>query len=359
MTTIAAVGDIMPGGLLSGTNNEFVSAEVMSLLAQADVRVGTLETAVGDLPTFNSEKMTRSADVIYVKDNDLKRLIDLNIDVVSLANNHFFDLGPDGAAHAIELLDELGIRHCGAGRNLEEASRPVVIERDGKTFAFVAFCDWRDETVGWCPFATETEMGANPMYDDYVIEQIQKNKQLYDYVIVMPHWGKEHTFVTTRHVYRLAKKMRKAGADMIFGGHTHRIQPVICSKKHVVAYSMGNFLFPDRLLTKPRSTYYPDEHVDVSRLPVTDCYPYVEEATLKMWKPLARIGMVVMTSIESKTVRTKVYYVKNENNRLIVFALPHKVKTAMQWQTICLKFMPYSIYEYAFSSTKKMIKKLI
>ena len=45
--TISAVGDIMPGGMLSGINEGFVSNEILKILNSADIRVGTLETAIG------------------------------------------------------------------------------------------------------------------------------------------------------------------------------------------------------------------------------------------------------------------------------------------------------------------------
>lgn len=360
MTTIIAVGDIMPGGLLNGTDAEFVSAEVKAMLDEADLRVGTLETAIGNTPSFYSEKMSRRADVIYAMDADLKRLVELGVNIVSLANNHFFDLGPEGAVHTIQLLDDLGIQHCGAGRNLEEASKPVVFEHNGKSFAFIAFCDWREETVGWCPFATETEPGVNPMYDDYVVEQIANYKRQYDYVAVIPHWGKEHTFITTRHVYRLAKKMLDAGADMIFGGHTHRIQPVVQRGDSVIAYSMGNFFFPDRLIVKPRSTYYPEEPIAVQNLPITDGYPFVERTTLKIWKPLARIGEMVTVKISDGGMSSKTDYVKLDDKiKLDVFILPVSVRLIMGWQKLWLKYMPYSAYEFFMWKSRRLIKKII
>ncbi|MBR5081428.1 MAG: CapA family protein [Bacteroidales bacterium] len=355
---IAAVGDIMPGGVWSGREGQFVSDEILEELQKADIRVGTLETAIGDAPNFYDEKMSRSADVIYAKDDDLKRMKALDINVVSLANNHFFDLSPENAVHTIALLDSLGIRHCGAGSNLEEASKPVVYEKDGKTIAFLAFCDWRNETVGWCPFATEDKPGVNPMYDDYVVGEITKYKRLYDYVAVIPHWGKEHTFVTTNHVYQLANKMLKAGADMIFGGHTHRVQPVVKKRNAVVAYSMGNFFFPDRLITKPRSTYYPDETIDVDRLPVTYQYPFVEETTLKIWKPLARIGEVVLVEIEGKKIRKHVEYVQlKKDNTLVSSSLPLFGKVVLGWQKMWLNYLPYPLMENMFSKTKRFLKK--
>ncbi len=360
MTTIIAVGDIMPGGLLNGTDAEFVSAEVKSMLNGADLRVGTLETAIGNTPSFYSEKMLRRADVIYAMDADLKRLVELGVNIVSLANNHFFDLGPEGAVHAIQLLDDLGIQHCGAGRNLEEAGKPVVFEHDGKSFAFIAFCDWREETVGWCPFATETEPGVNPMYDDYVVEQILKYKRQYDYVAVIPHWGKEHTFVTTRHVYRLAEKMLDAGADMIFGGHTHRIQPVVRRRNSVTAYSMGNFFFPDRLIIKPRSTYYPEGPIDLQDMPVTDRYPFVEQTTLKIWKPLARIGEMVSVKLNNGLMAVKTDNVRiDDNNMLDTYTLPVHIRLIMGWQKMWLHSLPYSSYEFVLEKVRKTLKKLI
>ena len=304
MIRIASVGDIMPGGILAGTDEGWVSSDVLSVLNKADIRVGTLETAIGNEPSFYDEKMKRLADVIYAKDHDLIKLKKLGIDMVSLANNHFFDLGSEGALHAIDLLDQMGIKHVGAGINIQAASAPAIFNVEGETVAILAFCDWRDETVGWCPFATTDKMGVNPMYDDYVVEEIKKYKAQNDYVVVMPHWGKEHTWITTPHVFRLARKMIKAGADLILGSHPHHVQPVVNYKGASVAFSMGNFMFPDRLITKPRSTYYPEEPIDISLLPVTEGYPYVEEVTYKKWKPMANVGMIVKSELYNSRARS-------------------------------------------------------
>lgn len=343
MIQIAAVGDIMPGGILAGVDSDYISNETRDLLNNADVRVGTLETAIGNNPTFYSEKMNRLADVIYAKDHDLQKLKHLSIDIVSLANNHFFDLGPEGAEHTIQLLDELGIKHIGAGKNIEEASKPVVEIIDGEKVAFLAFCDWRNETVGWCPFATESSPGVNPMYDDYVVGEIKKYKRQYTYVVVMPHWGLEHTWITTNHVYSIAKKMVKAGADLILGSHPHRVQPVVNYKYASVAFSMGNFLFPDRLIVKPRSTYYPESSIDTSSLPKTDAYPYVDQMTYKIWKPLARVGMIVISKIEQGKIRS-IYNLTIENeNGLISLYENQKIHKILKKREFLLHRSPYNI----------------
>lgn len=341
MIKIVAVGDIMPGGILAGINANYVSQDVLDCLQNADIRVGTLETAIGNVPNFNEEKMKRLGDVIYAKDEDLNKLKQLSFDIVSLANNHYYDLGLDGARHTIQLLDELGIQHIGAGNNIQEASAPVVKVIHDKKVAFLAFCD--KERMGWCPWATETTPGINPMYDDYVVSEIKKYKKQNDYVVVMPHWGREHTWVTSARVYKMAKKMIKAGADLIIGSHPHRVQPVVNYKKASVAYSMGNFLFPDRLIVKPRSTYYPEEPIDLTTLPVTDAYPYVECVTYKKWKPLARVGMIVHSELEiDKTTSSYKLTLEKEDGVVSLFN-DQRINTLLKKRQRMLKYSPYPI----------------
>lgn len=341
MIKIAGVGDIMPGGILAGVNVGYVSQDVLDFLQDADIRVGTLETAIGNEPNFNEEKMKRLGDVIYARDEDLNKLKQLSFDIVSLANNHFFDLGLDGARHTIKLLDELGIKHIGAGNNIEEAGAPVVKVVHDKKIAFLAFCD--KERMGWCPWATKTEPGINPMYEDYVVSEIKKYKKQNDYIVVMPHWGREHTWVTTPRVYKMAKKMMKAGADLIIGSHPHRVQSVVNYKNASIAYSMGNFLFPDRLIVKPRSTYYPEEPIDFSTLPVTDGYPYVERITYKKWKPLARVGMIVHSELDGPKSRSSYQLTIEKEDGVISFYDEKRIDSILKKRERLLKYSPYPV----------------
>lgn len=303
---IVAVGDIMPGGILHGSDRSFVSNDVINILKEGDVRVGTLECAIGNEPTFCSEKLERYGDLIYAKDDDLCRLSELNINVVSLANNHFFDLGVEGAEHTITMLDSIGILHCGAGMNSVEAAAPAVVDIMGRKIAFFGFCDTHSY-MGWVPFANNDEPGVNPLEETRVIDTINKAKKNYDYVVIIPHWGREHTYNVTDWVESLSRKMLNAGADLILGSHPHRVQPVSNIKQKSVAYSMGNFLFPERLIAPPlRSTYYPGvgEKIDYTQLPTTDRYPAVTEITYKKWRHLAQIGMIVTSVISKNRVKS-------------------------------------------------------
>ena len=360
MIKIIGVGDIMPGGLLHGSKSPFISDKVMAYLALGDIRVGTLECAIGNSPDFIEEKMNKYGDVIYAPDEDLKRLKEMNINLVSLANNHFFDLKASGAFHTIEMLDAMGIAHCGAGVNLQAAQQPVVYNINGKNVAFLAFCDYH-KYMGYIPIATETTPGVNPMYDDYTLEQIVSAKQKYDYVVVIPHWGKEHRFEPLVWCYEMANKMLKAGADLILGGHTHRVQSVVNKKGKSIVYSMGNFCFPSRLIAPPlRATYYPNEPLSIKDLPITDRYPVVDTVTYKVWKPLAKYGMVVCASVDGNNTHTDYFLTYLDDDNFIDFTNQKdnkEVTKNLNKYHFVLKHLPYPLYIRVRNKVNSIIHK--
>ena len=363
MIEIIGVGDIMPGGVLSGIEQGYCSDDVLEMLRGGDIRVGTLETAVGNAPTFSEEKMSRKKDVIYTLDNDLHKLKQLNIDVVSLANNHFFDLGDEGAFHAIEKLDELGIKHVGAGHKIDEASSPVVLNVDGQSIAILAFCESKEELIGWCPIAGKDKPGVNPLDEEYTIAEIAKYKQQYDYVVVLPHWGKEGQTMPTNHQYRLAQKMWDAGADLILGSHTHCVQPAYRKKGKAVVFSMGNFFFPDRLIVPPRSTYYPEEPLDMDTLPITDRYPVVTEITLKKWQKKARYGALVSCCIDGDKTIVKNHFVHlTGRNELQLWKDKYPFQGEINVASMALRsscFPQLYLVQELKNNTKKIVKTIL
>lgn len=352
MIRIIGVGDIMPGGLLNDKEGICANEDILNVLLQGDVRCGTLECALGNEPTYDEAKVAKKendiyGNVIYAKDADIRRLKELHIDIVSLANNHFFDLGEAGALHTIELLDREGILHCGAGRNLKEAGAPVIVEIKGKKVAFLGFCDTEYKHVYMCTYATENSPGINPMKEGYVESEIKRNTQLYDYVVVLAHWGTENTFKPNISIDKMARKMLMAGACLVLGSHPHRVQPVINTKRGSIIYSMGNFLFPERLIAPPKVTYYFDEPIDYSTLPITDKYPIVDCVTLKTLPYLARVGMIVTTKIENHSTKSEyIFSYLNEKNciELLDEAKAKKIQSSILGLTTALKWNKYKTY---------------
>ena len=366
MINIIAVGDIMPGGLLCDNNQPCIDNAVLNVLLKGDIRCGTLECALGNAPTYDEAKVADRGNVIYAKDSSIKRLKEIHVDVVSLANNHFYDLGIAGAEHTIDLLDSEGILHCGAGKNLEEAGKPVVIEINEKKVAFLAFCDTDYNNVFYCTYATENSPGVNPMREDYVAEEIKHYSALYDYVVVMAHWGAENTYKPTVQTDRMARLMLDSGACLVLGSHPHRVQPVINTKKGSIVYSMGNFLFPERLIAPPKVTYYPNKPIDYSTLPVTDAYPVVEQVTLKTLPYLARVGMIVSSTITESSVQSNfilsyldennsVTLLEKEKGKIILDSLS-SISRALSWNKYRLFLSFINCKKAFFSRLRKIIK---
>lgn len=349
---ILFVGDIMPGGVLPYKEN-FISQELLQLLSSYDLRVGTLECAMGDNLPFDEDKMNGKMNIIYSPAAEIKRVVEMGFDVVSLANNHSYDLGAEGLESTISLLDQKGIKHCGAGRNLEEASKPAVVEINGKTIAFLACCQYGSVYIGHLKKATVTESGINPLDIDRCVSDIKHYKQLYDYVFVMPHWGIEYQFLPTPQCLQWAKAMVEAGADGIFASHTHQVQPLIRYKGKPIAFSMGNFLFPDYYMEPPRPIWYPEKGFDDSKIERKRFYPNkISEPCIQVWRHLSRIGMMVECFISSDSIKASVEFVycAEETNLIDHYNTPGAIKARMEWMGIVTKLPLYNIYYALYHS---------
>ena len=60
------------------------------------------------------------------------------IDMVGVANNHALDYGWEALEDTMVILDQHGIAHSGAGKNIAEARKPAISEKGGMTVGFLA-----------------------------------------------------------------------------------------------------------------------------------------------------------------------------------------------------------------------------
>lgn len=314
---IAFVGDIVPGGVLTGKSKDYISDDLISYFKNFDLRVGTLEAPFGNNYSFDSYKIdSKVYDIVYSQDKDFEKIKHLNMNVVSLANNHIFDLGVKGFQNTVEKLEECNINFCGAGINIDEASKPAVIELNKKKIAFFAYC----KPYGWSShlrIAGESTPGINPLIESKVIEDVKRYRKQYDLIYLLFHWGNEHTYYPSNNDIKLAKSIIDKGADGIIGSHSHRVQPCVKYKGKYIFFSLGNFLFPDRYINSPRVTYYPLAEDDVSKYPVSDDFSKVKEPTLKVWKEESRYGAIASHQVDLEnmlhTANYKYTYLDNRN----------------------------------------------
>ena len=291
--TILFCGDIMPGGVLP-YQSQFVSQHVIDLLQSVDFRVGTLECALGDNIPFDHRKMNmeRGKNIVYAREQDLVRLKTLNINLVTLANNHVFDLGAEGLTNTIRLLEENSILYCGAGNNLEEASKPRIVSIDNKSFAFIGCC-FKGLPPTTVEAASQEDPGIFQTDSQGICGLIKKIRHSVDFVVILPHWGVEYSYLPPQECYVLARQMIDAGADAIIGSHTHIINPRMTYVGKPTYFSLGNFLFPDFCLQVPRPIDYPSSRYEVYSLPIVYNYPKsITQPVRVVWKRSSRIGVV-------------------------------------------------------------------
>ena len=113
---------------------------------------------------------------------------DCEMDVLSLGNNHILDFGEEGLLETIRTLEDNSIAHLGAGRNVDEARKPLIQEIKGVRTAFLSFCE-TEFNIG-----SETEAGCAPIEIHEVSVAIKKakEKERADLVVVLLHCGSEH-----------------------------------------------------------------------------------------------------------------------------------------------------------------------
>ena len=322
MISLFFCGDIMPGGVLP-YQDKYITQELLDYMHDFDFRIGTLEAAIGTNLPYDSVKMAGRQNVVYARNEDFFRIIEMGFDVVSLANNHVWDLGEDGLRNTIRLLQENGIQYCGAGMDIEEASKPAVIEKNGLKTAIFAYCMYGNKYLGYVELAGNNKAGINPLIMDRVVSDIQEAKRSFDRVIVMPHWGREYRYSPLPECVTMAKQMIDAGSDAVLGSHTHQVQPLIHYRGKPICFSMGNFLFPDFYMFPPRPIWYPDSIDNDQIIKEVVGYPFpIEEPIRQVWNPVSRYGSVVSLVLEERHLSANLRFVHSSSDNVETLAKP-------------------------------------
>ncbi|MCA1031504.1 CapA family protein [Bacillus timonensis] len=224
---------------------EFVKAEV----EKADYAVVNLETAVTD--TANQKDTTQ----LYNFKSDpiaLEGLVNAGFDMVSLANNHALDYQLAGFLDTIRHVENYGLEYIGAGQNEQEAYGAKRVTIKGKELKFMGFSRFMPSTT-W--YAGVNKPGIASAYqEEKVIEAIKRESSEGDLLFVYIHWGVEKNNQPEHWQRDYARRMIEAGADAIIGAHPHVLQGFEYINGKPVAYSLGNFLFPDYVKGKTAET---------------------------------------------------------------------------------------------------------
>ncbi|MBB5788294.1 CapA family protein [Jiangella mangrovi] len=246
--TLAFAGDVHFEGALRARLEDPATAlaPIATQLGAADLTVVNLETSVGTSGTPEPGKRF----TFQAPPSALTALHTAGVDVVTMANNHAMDFGPDGltdtlaatAAARPENLDVVGV-----GANLTEAFAPALRNVRGTTVAVIGANvpddPGADPTAHWAA-RSSTPGVATALDPAPLLAAVTQARATADVVVVYLHWGVQGESCPSPSQTALASAL--AGqADIVVGSHAHLVQGagLAPTTDTYVAYGLGNFVW--------------------------------------------------------------------------------------------------------------------
>ncbi len=240
--TVALAGDVLLGGriaeVIDAHGRDYPWEGVRSLLLSASLTIVNLECPVSG----RGEPETDKQWTFRARPEDVKGLRDAGVDVVNLANNHILDYGPEALADTLTYLQELGVETVGAGPDLAAAMKPVIADLGGLRVGIIGLSQIYPRG-SWA--AGRGHPGIAITHNEaHVRRAVTSLQEEVDVVIISVHWGEEKAHYPSDYQIRYGRMLVDAGADLVVGHHPHVLQGFEVYRGALIAYSLGNFIFP-------------------------------------------------------------------------------------------------------------------
>lgn len=211
-----------------------LSPDLLKVFEEADLKIVNLEAPV----TNSFSKIMKTGPNHKSEYNSTSKVLGaLNVDVVTLANNHILDYDQQGVSDTLDFCKKHNILSVGAGMSIQDASKTLYIHGSDGCLAIVNFTE-NEWTI-----ATDDRAGANPMCTIDNTRQIREAKEKADFVLVVVHGGNEYNPYPSPRMVKQYRFYVESGADMVVGHHTHCIGGYEKYLDAPIFYSLGNFLF--------------------------------------------------------------------------------------------------------------------
>jgi poly-gamma-glutamate synthesis protein (capsule biosynthesis protein) len=237
---LAFGGDVHFEGVLKAklaANASRVLAPIQPLLAAADLAVVNLETAVtnGGAPAVKKF-------VFSTPPSAFAALRGGGVDVASMANNHGMDFGESGLRDSLAAARRYRFPVIGIGLDGKQAYRPFRRTINGQRIAVIGATQVLDDELITAWTAGPNKPGlASAKEVPRLLREVRAARRTSDTVVVFLHWGVELEQCPTADQRMLAKQLVAAGADVVVGGHAHRLQGAGRMGNALVGYGLGNF----------------------------------------------------------------------------------------------------------------------
>lgn len=232
--TITIAGDFATTyrGLNAIERGDAFSEEIMALLKCSNFSIVNLESPVAEGECKPIEKIGPNLRTNRIAIEYLKKS---GVDVVTLANNHFFDYGEEGVRQTVESLIDNDIQYVGGGRTEEEKRKVLYLEDDENRVAVLNYCE--------AEFSVRNGGGSNHIDPICVYHDIQEAKSKASFILVITHGGHEGYNLPSPRMQKLYRFFIDSGANIVVNHHQHCYSGFEEYHGGHVFYGLGNFFF--------------------------------------------------------------------------------------------------------------------
>lgn len=240
-------GDICPIGLnepyFIGGDAGSVFNDLLPEFENADLSIANLEC-----PLINKKNpIEKAGPVLGVSSDSINGLKNASIDILNLGNNHIMDHGSEGLFNTLTLCSKAGIKTVGAGENLQEARKILIVKIGGVSIGILSLAEHEFS------IATKNLCGANPLDLADFVRNMKSNSPLIDYLIVLVHGGNEHYPYPSPRLKDTCRFMIEMGAKAVVVQHTHCPGCFEEYQGSHIVYGQGNLIFD---LPGQKSSFY-------------------------------------------------------------------------------------------------------
>jgi poly-gamma-glutamate capsule biosynthesis protein CapA/YwtB (metallophosphatase superfamily) len=210
-----------------------------------DARIVNLETSI----TRSDEFAPGKAVHYRMAPANIGCLAAARPDACALANNHLLDFGRRGLAETLDPLAGSGLPAAGAGRDTDQAQRPVVVplaEGGNRVLVFSLGMPSSGIPPGWAAAADRPGVDLVPAPTAAaaggITGRIAAVKRPGDVVVTSIHWGSNWGYAVSAEQVEFAHALVDGGVDVVHGHSSHHPRPVEVYRGKLILYGCGDFI---------------------------------------------------------------------------------------------------------------------
>jgi poly-gamma-glutamate synthesis protein (capsule biosynthesis protein) len=269
---------------LAAGNMTLAFGDMVPFLRELDLFFLNLEGQIADQGGREYKGLNRSMIFTPAKPQMVNALVESGVDVVTIANNHGMDYGPEALLQTIEICREAGLTIVGGGRNAAEAAAPGYASVGDRVILFAGL-----NSTGTLMNAGADTPGlaaAQSRHPGHFLAMagtsLRLTKKTADMAVFTVHWGKNYRSEPSQGQRDLARQTLDLGYDVFIAHSAHQFLGVELHEGKPIIHDAGNFVVD----FSPKKKYWNARnmvfvlHYEGTRLKLIEAIPIYREGVV-------------------------------------------------------------------------------